>query len=95
MESRRSPGKDSEEDYLKEVEEILKESNNIFPEIKHNDDDEIDNIEDLIKYLEDEAESYPYIDPDFDILILDCSNKPIIILSPQEFKKLEKKIIGG
>ena len=62
-----------------------------FPE---SDDEEINSLEGLILVLEDLAESYPYIDPDVEFIILEESRKPIIIVSPTIFKTMERKAVG-
>jgi len=60
---------------------------------ENEDGEEIKSFEELIRLLEEEAEEYPYID-DYPILIVEESKRPIIIMSPSEFEKLEKRILG-
>jgi len=55
--------------------------------------EEINEVTELISYFEDLAESYPYL-MDYDILIIDESTRPIVIMSPEEFNKLKRSIVG-
>lgn len=65
------------------------------PRKEESDDlSELTTLDELIEYLEELAESYPYLDPDYDILVLEGSKKPIIIMSPEEFIKLERRVLG-
>ena len=59
-----------------------------------NGDEMIDSMKELITLLESLAESFPYLD-DYDILVVEESQKPIIIMNPDEFLKVQRKIIGG
>ena len=59
-----------------------------------NGDEMIDSMKELITLLESLAESFPYLD-DYDILVVEESQKPIIIMSPDEFLKVQRKVIGG
>ena len=55
--------------------------------------EEVDNFVDLIHYLEEIAESFVYID-EYKILVIDGSREPIIIMSPDEFMKAQRKALG-
>jgi hypothetical protein len=52
-------------------------------------------IEPLIRMLERAAKPYPFLDPDYDILILEESEKPLIIMNREEYNKLWEKITGA
>jgi hypothetical protein len=57
----------------------------------------IEEDEDLklfIEYLETLAVDLPYLDPDFRIVVLESSTVPFIVMSPEVFEKLERRIIG-
>ena len=54
----------------------------------------IKDIEEVIKTLESAAKPYPFLDPEYDILIIEESEKPIIIMNEKEYNKLWDKIIG-
>ena len=54
----------------------------------------IKDIEEVIKTLENAAKPYPFLDPEYDILIIEESEKPIIIMNTEEYNKLWEKIIG-
>lgn len=58
------------------------------------DGEEIDDVGELIKCLEDLAESIPYLDPDYKILVLEECETPFIVMGPKHFTELEKKVLG-
>jgi len=58
---------------------------------KPNDNDEIVDVEDVIKYLSSLAESFPYLD-EYKILVVDFNVKPFIIMDERELKKIHLKM---
>ena len=50
---------------------------------------------DFLRLCESKAQPYPYLDPDLDILVVEECVKPIMIVGPDFFRELEKKIIGS
>jgi hypothetical protein len=57
-------------------------------------DEEITDMVDLIRLLESWSEDIPYLDPDYNILVLAECKVPFIVMSPQHYIELEKRIIG-
>jgi len=57
------------------------------------DDEVIESFGDFIHYLESQAKHLPYLD-DYPILVVDESTKPFIIMNIEEFKKLQRKVLG-
>lgn len=53
-----------------------------------------EDIELIIRRLEHAAKPYPFLDPDYDILILEESEKPFIIMNREEYNRLWEKVIG-
>lgn len=51
-------------------------------------------FEDFLRYLEEHAQAIPYIDPDYDILVVEESARPIIIMNSEYLKRLEKEFYG-
>ena len=62
-------------------------------EFDEEEDEAFGDIVKLIHYLEETAEHYNYID-DYKILVIDGSREPIIIMSPEEFLKVERRTLG-
>jgi len=56
--------------------------------------EELTTLKEVLEYFEELALSYPYLD-EYDIMITEDSNKPIIIMSPIEFEKIQKKVLGN
>jgi len=56
-------------------------------------DDEIGTFEDLIAYLEKLAEEFSYLD-EFPFLITSACKKAFIVINPQEFEELKRRVIG-
>lgn len=53
----------------------------------------VDDVAELIQFLEELAEEYPYLD-EYKILIVEESTEPIIVMNPAEFLKLQKRVLG-
>lgn len=62
-------------------------------EFSQEDDEAFTDIVELIHYLENLGEFYYYID-DMKILVIDGSREPLIIVSPEKFMELERKVLG-
>lgn len=56
--------------------------------------EETEDITLFIRFLESIAEDVPYLDPDYKIVVIDCCTTPFIVMSQEEFDKLERRIIG-
>jgi hypothetical protein len=51
-------------------------------------------LKEIIKILEESSKSYPFLDPDYNILIVEESETPIIIMNKKEYGKLWEKVTG-
>jgi len=50
-------------------------------------------FEGVIQYLQSLSEEHRYLD-DYNILVTDACTEPFIVMSPIEFDKLTRKIVG-
>lgn len=57
------------------------------------EENEVGTVGELILHLEGMAEPYPYLS-DFDILVIEESSKPILIMNLEEFRRFEDSVIG-
>jgi hypothetical protein len=55
---------------------------------------DVKNLKEAIKALEKAAKPYPFLDPEYNILVVEESEQPIIIMNKREYNKLWEKIIG-
>jgi hypothetical protein len=53
------------------------------------------NTKELIEALERASKPYPFLDPEYEILVIEESEKPIIIMNKEEYAKLWEKITGA
>lgn len=60
---------------------------------KLSDGETFKDFADLIKFLEERAEEYPYLD-DLPILIVEECTRPFIVMGPNHFKEQEKRVVG-
>ena len=51
-------------------------------------------INEVVEFLQNEAETIPYLDPDYNIIVLGCCTKPFIVMGIDDFSKLERRVIG-
>ena len=55
---------------------------------------DVKNLKEAIKALEKAAKPYPFLDPEYSILVVEESEQPIIIMNKKEYDKLWEKVIG-
>ena len=55
--------------------------------------EEMTTFEEVIQYLESIAESLPYLD-DYPIIVTDACKRPFIVMSVDEFNKLNRELVG-
>ena len=55
---------------------------------------DVKNLKEAIKALEKAAKPYPFLDPEYNILVVEESEQPIIIMNKKEYNKLWEKIVG-
>jgi len=56
---------------------------------------DVENLKEAIKALEKAAKPYPFLDPEYNILVIEESETPIIIMNKEEYEKLWGKVIGS
>lgn len=52
-------------------------------------------LKEILLLLEESSVSMPYLDNDFEILVVEESEKPIIILNNKELSELWKRVVGS
>jgi hypothetical protein len=58
------------------------------------ENEEITEIEEVVKFMSELAESIPYLDDDYKILVVGGCPSPFIVMSPECFMDLERRILG-